>query len=170
MKYAFIFLILFTFTKIKAQNRDIEVKVISNKYQTVKGQLKKVSAEGIAVLDYFGNYLIFRPNEIERIKVRKRGLTIGEGAAGGALGGLATGGLLLTLASETEAEDSNGDLLKLTAALTAGGAAAGTLTGAIAQIVNTKLTLKINQDPTKYLSEYKKLTQYIIPGTVQHVN
>lgn len=170
MKYIFVFLLLFTCTLVNAQNRDIEVKIISNKYQTVRGQLKKVSDEGIAVLDYFGNYLIFRPNEIVRIKVRKRGLSIGEGAAGGALGGLAVGGLLLTLASEVEAEDSSGDLLKLTAALTVGGAAAGTVTGAIAQIINTKLTLKINQDQVKYLADYKKLEQYIIPGTIEHVN
>lgn len=155
-------------TKVKAQNGDFEIKVISNKYRTVKGQLKKVSVEGIGVVDYFGNYFIFKPNEIVRIKIRKRGLTIGEGAGIGALAGLVPGLLLISLDGE---EGKNGDdLLKLTAALTVGGAAAGTITGAVAQIVNVKLTLKINERDDKYKAAYKKLEKYVIEGTIEHVN
>ncbi|RZL48058.1 MAG: hypothetical protein EOP00_10220 [Pedobacter sp.] len=168
MKYIFLVCLLFSVALTKAQDRDFEIKVISSKYQTIRGQLKKVSAEGIGMVDFMGNYIIFRPSEIVRIKIRKRGLTIAEGAAGGTLGGLSAGLLILSLDEE---DSGNGnDLLKLAGVLTVSGAAVGTLTGAIAQIANTKLTLRINESEEKFKSEYKKLEKYVIPGSIEHVN
>lgn len=86
MKYIFVLALFFSVNQLKAQKyEDIEVKVISSKYQIIKDQLNKVTAEGIGVADYAGNYFILRPKEITKIKVSKRGLTIGQGAGGGAL-------------------------------------------------------------------------------------
>ena len=167
MKFILCYLLLFAVTRVNAQ--EFEIKIVSNKYQTVKGQLKKVAAEGIGVEDYKGNYLIFRPSEIVRIKIRKRGLTIGEGTANGALGGLAIGGLLI--AAEAEISDqTSGDLYKLTAALGVLGATVGTITGVIAELINTKLILKINENPVNYNLQYQKLEPYLNKVVTQHVN
>jgi hypothetical protein len=167
MKIFVIFLLLFAFGQLNAQ--EFEIKVVSNKYQTVKGQLKKVAAEGIGIEDYKGNYLIFRPSEIVRIKIRKRGITIGEGAANGALGGLAIGGLLLAAESEIS-DNSSTDLYKLTAALGAIGGAVGTIVGVIAELNNTKLLLKVNEDPANYQLQYLKLRPYLNKLVTHHVN
>ena len=167
MKLIVIFLLLFAFHQVNAQ--EFEIKVVSNKYQTVKGQLKKVAAEGIGIEDYKGNYLIFRPSEIVRIKIRKRGLTIGEGAANGALGGLVIGGLLI--AAEAEISDyTSTDLYKLTAALGVIGGAVGTIVGVIAELNNTKLLLKVNEDPANYQLQYLKLQPYLNKLVTHHVN
>lgn len=167
MKFIVFFLLLFAFHQVNAQ--EFEIKVVSNKYQTVKGQLKKVAAEGIGIEDYKGNYLIFRPSEIVRIKIRKRGLTIGEGAANGALGGLAIGGLLLAAESEIS-DNSSTDLYKLTAALGVLGGAIGTIVGVVAELKNTKLVLKIDENSTTYQVEHQKLLPYLNKVVTQHVN
>lgn len=167
MKLVIFFLLLFAAAQVNAQ--EFEIKVISNKYQTVKGQLKKIAAEGIGIEDYKGNYIIFRPSEIVRIKIRKRGLTIGEGAANGALGGLAIGGLLLAAESEVS-DQSSTDLYKLTAALAVLGGAAGTITAIIAELINTKLILKINENPANYQLQYVKLTPYLNKLVTHHLN
>lgn len=163
MKFIAFFLLLFAVHKVNAQ--EFEIKVVSNKYQTVKGQLKKVAAEGIGIEDYKGNYIIFRPSEI----IRKRGLTIGEGAANGALGGLVIGGLLI--AAEAEISDqSSAELYKLTAALGAIGGAVGTIVGVVAELNNTKLILKINENPNNYQLQYQKLAPYLNKIVTHHVN
>lgn len=169
MKSILLFFLLFLYNQTQVQAQEFEIKVVSNKYQTVKGQLKKVTAEGIGVEDYKGNYLIFRPTEIVRIKIRKRGLTIGEGAANGALGGLAIGGLLLTLEAEVF-ESGSTDLYKLTAALGAIGGAVGTIVGIIAEINNTQFILKINENPENYQLNYQKLVPYLNKIVTHHVN
>lgn len=167
MKFIAFFLLLFAVHQVNAQ--EFEIKVVSNKYQTVKGQLKKVAAEGIGVEDYKGNYLIFRPTDIVRIKIRKRGLTIGEGASNGALGGLVIGGLLI--AAEAEISDqSSAELYKLTAALGAIGGAVGTIVGVVAGLNNTKLILKINENPNNYQLQYQKLAPYLNKIVTHHVN
>lgn len=167
MKWIALFLILFAFNKVDAQ--EFEIKVVSNKYQTVKGQLKKIAPEGIGIEDYKGNYLIFRPTEIVRLKIRKRGLTIGEGAANGALGGLAIGGLLLAAESEVSGNASI-NLYKLTAALVAIGGAVGTIVGVIAELSNTKFILRVNEDPANYQLHYLKLQPYLNKLVTHHVN
>lgn len=168
MKYfCILFFCCFLNTKIFCQNGDFEVKVVSDKYATVKGQLKKVSAEGVAIRDYKGNYLIFRPNEIKRIKVRKRGLTITEGMGAGALTGLGIGAYIW-------AADENGHLsdnmLETTAYLTVIGAAGGALSGAFSEIINTRLIINVNNSEEKYNATYKKLEKYINRSYVEHVN
>ncbi len=158
MKYLLTLFILFAFTQLKAQNGDLEVKVISKQYRTVVGHLKKVSPEGIGVEDYKGNYLIFRAADIVRVKVRKRGITIIEGLGGGALLGLGIGGGLLSL---DESGNNTNELLALTAVLIGSGAVGGTITGVIAQIVNNKLTFRVNGSDEKFRAGYKNLEKYV---------
>lgn len=168
MKSFFIILFLVFFCCIlKAQTGDFEIKVVSKKYQNVKGVLQKVSPEGIGIEDYKGNYLIFRTEDLVRIKVRKRGLTIGEGAAAGTLGGLGLGGAILSLDEDGESSD---ELVKLTAALTVSGAFIGTVTGVIAEIANTKFALTIDGNAEKFKKHYQKLEKYINPVKTYHIN
>lgn len=154
----FTFILVFSSLLLQAQNADFEVKVVSKKYQNVKGKLQKVSAEGIAIVDYKGNYLIFRATEIVKLKIRKRGLTVGEGAGAGATTGLVIGAGIWSLDDEGQ---SSGEMLKLTGVLTASGAVLGTITGVIAEIINSKLILNIEGDEEKFIKNYKKLEKYI---------
>lgn len=167
MKYLLTLFLLFAFAQLKAQNRDLEVKVVSKQYRTVLGHLKKVSPEGIGVEDYKGNYLIFRAAELVRIKVRKRGITIIEGLGGGALLGLGIGGGLMSL---DESGNNTNELLTLTALLIGSGAVGGTITGVIAQIVNNKLTLRVNGSDVKFRAGYKKLEKYVDTTQSEYVN
>lgn len=157
---------LFSFAA-KAQNSNFEVKIISERYASVKGLLKKVSAEGIGIEDYKGNYLIFRPNEITRIKIRKRGLTIGEGTLNGTIAGAGTGLILMSLDEEG---DNFGELLVASAILTGSGAVLGTLTGIICEIINTKKIFRINGDKEKFDLIYQKLVPYINQTVTEHFN
>lgn len=158
---------MFIGTFVKAQNRDFEIKVVSKKYQSVKGKLQKVSPEGIAIEDYKGNYLIFRTEELVKLKIRKRGITVGEGAGTGAIAGLGLGAALWSLDEEGQSFE---DMAKLTGALTISGAAIGTLTGVIAEIANTKLTFSIDGNAEKFKKNYKKLEKYINLVNTHHVN
>ena len=167
MKYLLTFFLLFAFAQLKAQNGDLEVKVVSKQYRTVVGHLKKVSPEGIGVEDYKGNYLIFRAADIVRVKVRKRGITIVEGLGGGALIGLGIGGGLLSL--DESGNNTNG-LIALTAILIGSGAAGGTITGIIAQLINNKLTLRVNGSDEKFRAGYKKLEKYVDATQTEYVN
>lgn len=168
MRWLLIASFLLCLISAKAQTNDFEIKVVSKKYQTVKGVLKKVSAEGIGVEDFKGRYITFRPNEITRLKIRKRGLTVGEATGGGAVGGLGVGLLLLSLESE---DSPNGDdLLKLTAALTVGGAGIGAIVGVIAEISNTKYILRVNESHEKFREGYKNLDKYINTVVSRHIN
>lgn len=168
MKAYFIIVFLLIFALVsKAQTVDFEIKVISKKYENVKGKLQKVSPEGIAIEDYRGNYLIFRAEDIVKLKVRKRGLTIGEGAGTGALAGLGAGAAIWSIDQENQ---SFADMAKLTGVLTVSGAAIGTVTGIIAELVNTKLSFTVDGDPEKFKKNYKKLEQYIVVISTQHVN
>jgi len=152
---------------VKAQTGDFEIKVISKKYQSVKGKLQKVTPEGLAIEDYKGNYLIFRTEDLVKVKIRKRGLTIGEGASAGTVAGLAVGAAIWSLDEEGQSFE---DMAKLTGALTVSGAVIGTLTGVGAEIANTKLTLNIDGDANKFKKRYKKLEKYINRVPIQHVN
>lgn len=158
-------LLVFSGTVLKAQNGDFEIKVVSKKYQSVKGKLQKVSPEGIAIQDYKGNYLIFRAAEIVKIKIRKRGLTVGEGAGAGAATGLVIGAGIWSL---DDGDQSSGEMLKWTAVLTASGAVLGTITGVIAEIANAKLILNIEGDEEKFKKNYKKLEKYINLVNIEH--
>lgn len=153
-----VILFLFSAVLLKAQDRDFEIKVISKKYQNVRGKLQKVSPEGIAIADYKGNYLIFRAAEIVKLKVRRRGLTIGEATGTGAIVGLGIGAGIWSLDEQGESAE---EMLKLTTVLTASGAVLGAITGVVVETANRKLTLSIEGNEEKYLQNYKKLMPYI---------
>lgn len=155
------------FTTVNAQSKDFEIKVVSKKYQTVKGLLQKVSPEGIGVEDYKGNYLTFRPSEITRIKIRKRGLTIGEATLSGGAAGLGLGATIWSLDSEG---NSTKEMVVLTSLLTATGVVVGTITGVISEIANTKFTLVVNESEENYKAGYKQLEKYVNLVITEHVN
>ena len=74
MRYLFLFIFCLGISlSVNAQTRTFEIKVITTKFKSVKGLLKKVSEEGIGIADYQGNYIIYRPQEISRIKIRRKG-------------------------------------------------------------------------------------------------
>lgn len=144
---------------------DYEIKVFSKNYKTVKGHLKKVNAEGLAVEDYKGNYIIFRTADIEKIKIKKRGLGFLEAIGGGTLLGLGLGATIWSESGETE------DMAKLTVALAAVGAATGTVVGTVATVRQGKLTLWVNGDSKYFIQHYHRLQQYVNNfESVQHVN
>jgi hypothetical protein len=153
---------------VSAQNSDYEIKVVSYHYKTTRGQLKKVSAEGIGVEDYKGNYIIYRPADIVRIKIKKRGLTFGEAVGGGALAGVGISGAILSLDQDG---DVSNDMLKATAVLIALGASSGVIVGLIAEIISARLILKVNGSPEFFKANYKRLEKYINTAELtQHVN
>lgn len=151
----------------KAQNGVYEIKVVSKKYATVRGFLKKVSPEGIGIEDYKGKYVIFRPAEIERLKIRKRGLTIGEGTLKGGGAGLVAGAAIWSLDEEGRAFE---EMAIITGALAGSGAVIGTIAGIVSDIKNTKMILKIASDEVKFRTVYKKLEPYVNTAYVEHVN
>lgn len=137
---------------------DYEIKVISYKYQTIKGQLKKVTPEGIAIEDYKGNYVIYRTSDIIKLKIKRRGLTLGRAVSAGTLLGLGIGAGIWSL-------DENGqnveDMFKLTAALTATGAVIGTVVGGVAEVANKKLTLSVQGNQEYFNKNYQRLVKYV---------
>lgn len=152
---------------VYAQKKTYEIKVITKQFKSVKGSLKKVSEEGIGVEDYQGNYLVYRPQQISRIKVRRRGLTIGRATVEGtAIGG--TAGLLL-MTINAESEEYNG-ILAAAVALTVTGAVLGSTTGVICEIANNRLLLNINEDAAQYQKVYKKLLPYVDAATIEKFN
>lgn len=144
------------------------MKVVSYRYQTTKGQLKKVTPEGIGIEDYKGNYIIFRTADIIKIKVKKRGLTLGKAVSSGALLGLAIGGGVWSL---DENGENVGDMAKLTAVLAVSGAVIGTTVGGIAELSHRKLTLSVNGNQEYFKKNYQRLEKYVnhSPETL-HVN
>jgi hypothetical protein len=166
MKSIFLVLLSFFAISVKAQSPTFEIKVVSKKYQTVKGLLEKVSPEGIGVADYKGNYITFRPNEITRLKIRKRGLTVGEATLAGLGAGAGLGAAIWSL---DENGNSTKEMLMLTAGLAGTGVIAGAITGVISEIVNTKFTLVVNENPENYKAGYKKLEKYVNGIITEHV-
>lgn len=151
------FLILFLFsytTPSYAQYVKYNIKVVLDTVQSVKGTLQKVSAEGIAIEDFNGNYRIFKAKNIVKIKIKKKGLTFIESFAGGTGLGLAAG---LSAFKDTH---SGSEALAGTALLTGAGLAIGSVTGLVAEAINTKLILYVNQDFEKFKREYLKLEPY----------
>jgi hypothetical protein len=149
-----ILFLLFCSTSSFAQYVKYNVKVVLDTVQSVKGTLQKVSSEGIAIEDFRGNYRIFKAKNIVKIKIKKKGLTFIESFAGGTGLGLAAG---LSAFKDTH---SAPEALAGTALLTGVGLAVGSVTGLVAEAINTKLILYINQDPEKYKREYLKLEPY----------
>lgn len=137
---------------------DYEVKIISYKYKNTKGQLKKVNAEGIGIEDKKGNYIIFRTADIKKIKIKKRGLTLLEGLAGGSLSGVGAG---LAIASLDESGENTADIAKLTVILTASGAIIGMAVGGISELSNKKLTLRVKGNREYFKSNYQRLEKYL---------
>ncbi len=160
-------LLLCFFFVAQAQNGDYEIKVVSKKYRTVRGILKKVSAEGIGIEDYKGNYMVFRPNEITRLKIRKRGLTVGEGTVTGLGAGAGAGAAIWSL---DENGNSTKGMITLTALLIGAGTVIGTVTGIISEIANTKFILVVNENDENYKIGYKKLEKYVNTAITEHIN
>ncbi len=147
---------------------DYEIKVVSYRYKTTKGKLKKVTPEGMGIEDYKGNYIIFRTPDIVRVKVRRRGLTVGKAASVGTLLGLGIGGGLWSL---DESGENTADLAKLTLVLTASGAVIGTAVGGVAELSNQKLTLNVNGSEEYFKKNYQRLEKYVdTTPEMQHVS
>lgn len=154
-----IFLCFCFTTSAQAQNRgDYELKVSSYKFKTVKGHLKMVNAEGIAVEDYKGNYIIFRTADIIKIKIKKRGLGFGNAVTTGTLLGLGIGGSIWSL---DETGESTAEMAKLTAALTLTGAVVGTAVGGFSELANKKLSLNVKGNADYFKNNYQRLEKYI---------
>ena len=161
MKKIYIYLIFFLLacsTSSFAQYVKYEVKVVLDSVKNVKGTLQKVSADGIAVEDFRGNYYIFKAKNIVKIKVRRKGLNFIESLGGGTGLGLAAG--LAIFFSGDDGFDNFGDNLAGTAFLTGVGAVGGTVTGLVAEAINTKLILSIYGNTEKFKKEYLKLEKY----------
>ncbi len=141
-----------------AQYVKYEVKVVLDSVQSMKGTLQKVSPEGIAIEDFKGNYFIFNSKNIVKIKVRKKGLNFIESLSGGTGLGLAAG--LAIFFSGDDGFNKFGENLAATAFLTGVGAVGGSLTGLVAEAINTKLILSVNGDKEKFKKEYTKLEKY----------
>lgn len=162
-----ILLTLFCFlmtASLKAQKGDYEVKVVSVHMQNVKGMLQKVNKDGLAILDYRGNYFIFKAEDIVKIKVKKRGLSLMRSAGTGALAGALTAAAILSIENENISSDS----YRIAAWATVIGVTAGTITGLIAEAVNVKHNLYINRSPKLFERNYKKLEQYIKVIHLEH--
>jgi hypothetical protein len=161
MKNLHIYLIIFflaCFTSSFAQYVKYEVKVVLDSVESIKGTLQKVSAEGVAIEDFRGNYYIFKAKNIVKIKVRRKGLNFIESLGGGTGLGLAAGiGIFF---SGDDGFDKFGENLAGTAFLTGVGAAGGTVTGLVAEAINTKLILSIYNDTEKFKREHLKLEKY----------
>lgn len=139
-------------------NGDYEIKVVSYQYKTTKGQLKKVTPEGIGIEDYQGNYIIYRTADIIKIKIKRRGLTLGKAVSTGTLLGLGIGAGVWSF---DESGQNTGDMVKLTAVLAAGGAVIGTAVGGIAELSHRKLTLSVHGDQDYFNKNYKRLEKYL---------
>lgn len=149
-----IFLLLVCFGSSSAQYVNYEVKVILDSVSNVKGTLQKVSAEGIAIEDFKGNYHILKAQNIIKIKIRKKGLTFLTSLGGGT--GL---GLIAGLTVTEELHNINEKLIGI-ALFTSAGIAGGILTGLFAEVINTKLILLIDKDTQKFKREYLRLEKY----------
>ncbi len=159
MKHFFLTITLcFSIVLLKAQNENIETKVVSKKYKSVVGYLQKVNVEGLALKDYNCNYIIFKPNDIVKIKVRKRGLTIAKGAASLSVTGL---GLSLCAVGLSPENTPLKDMALAVVVGTGGGALVGAIGGLFAEVKNTKLIMLIDGNEEKFKANYKKLEKYV---------
>ncbi|WP_316823775.1 hypothetical protein [Pedobacter miscanthi] len=141
---------------VKAQEFiNYQVKVVSDSLPTLKGTLEKVSPEGIAVNDGYGNYIMLRSKNIISIRLKKKGITTGKGFLVGTLAGAAIGSLAFT-----DNNSSGNEQLVVFLAATTLGAAVGTTYGLLAELKAKKLFLEINKDEKLFASEYKKLEIY----------
>lgn len=132
-----------------------QVKVVTDSLGTQKGTLEKISPDGVAVNDGYGNYLIIKSKNIISIRLKKKGTTTAQGLLYGTVSGAAIGSLAFTNSELT----SNGQLVGFLA-ITSLGAVVGTTYGLIAELRSNKLMLRINKNPKIFASEYKKLEKY----------
>ena len=136
-----------------SQKVKYEVKIVLDSVKNVKGTLQKVSAEGIAVKDFQGNYYIFKAKNIVKIKVRQKGLNFIESLGVGTGIGLAASAALY--------KHGSNEAIVGTTILTGAGALGGALGGLVAEAINTQLILNIHSDTEKYKKEYQKLEKYL---------
>lgn len=158
---------LCAYFQTKAQAGEFEVKVVAANHPTVVGQIKKISIEGLGVEDYNNRYFIFRPQQIKKIKVRKRGFGLFDGTKDGALVGAGVAGVILALGGEDGVQDSQ---VKAAVIAFGTGLLGGTLVGAIAQIGKTKLVLRIDQQIDTFRHEFHKLSPYVDKTVVEHID
>ncbi len=152
------FLFLFCWQQVRAQlYLKYEVKVFLKDFQPVRGTLQMVNSEGLALEDVRGNYYIFRPEQIIRIKLCRKGLHFLDALGGGTGLGL-TAGISVFFAEQNH--DSFKDKLTGVAVLTAAGIAGGALTGGITELFKTKLILKVSGNREKFIQLYQKLRPY----------
>lgn len=132
-----------------------QVKVVTDSLGTQKGTLEKISAEGVAINDGYGNYLIIKAKNIISIRLKKKGTTTSQGLLYGTVSGAAIG----SLAFLDNGIASNDQLVGFLA-ITTLGAVVGTTYGLIAELRSNKLMLRINKNPQVFASEYQKLEKY----------
>jgi len=151
------FISILFLNRVKAQEFiNYQVKVVSDSLPVVKGTLEKISPEGVAVNDGYGNYIMLRAKNIISIRLKKKGINTGKGFLIGTLAGAAIGSLAFT---DNNNASGNEQLVTFLAATTLG-AAVGTTYGLIAELKAKKMFLKINKDVKLFAIEYKKLEIY----------
>ena len=154
--FCLIFFLLASSTSSFAQRIKYEVKLVLDGVKNVKGTLQKVSADGVSIADYRGRSYFFTPQAINKIKVRRKGLTFVESVETGTGIGVVTGATIILLAH------SGSDLaVTLAVGLVAVGAVGGALGGLVGETLNTELVLVIQKNPTTYVNEYLQLEKYL---------
>jgi hypothetical protein len=133
-----------------------QVKVVSDSLPTVKGTLEKISPEGIAVNDGYGNYIMLRSKNIISIRLKKKSITIAKGLLIGTVSGAAIGALAFTDNNNA----SSNDQLFIFLSVTTLGAVVGTTYGLVAELRANKLFLRIDKDQKLFASVYKRFEIY----------
>ena len=151
--YLFVFLICFA-TSSFAQYEKYVVKVKLNTDKKLKGKLLKASSEGIILEDSKGNSHNFSPQNISKIKVKRKGLTF--------MGGLGIGAGVGFITAHQIFKDVHSGAERIVGSflVVSTGIVVGSITGLVTECINTKATLKINSDIQEYKKSYFKLEKY----------
>ena len=151
--YLFVFLICFA-TSSFAQYEKYVVKVKLDTDKKVRGKLLKASSEGIILEDSKGNSHHFSPQNINKIKVKRKGLTF--------LGGLGIGAGVGFFTAHQVFKDVHSISERIIGSflIVSTGIVAGSITGLVTETINTKATLNINSDIKEYEKSYFKLEKY----------
>ena len=155
-------------TKNKIKYHKVWVSKVDNSNQ-IKGILYEVNSKSLKILDNHSNEIIIEVNDIETIKIRRKG-KIGNGAAIGALTGIGTGALIGFMSGDDPDKTVDGGWFFGTYTVhgTSSGTkaailgfslgAVGSVAGAI--IASKKDFFSINGDIKKYEAQVEKLRIY----------